>query len=77
MTDVPLDELLQLPAQDRLDLAQKLWESLGPEAEKLASFLAISDRQIQVLEERNADLVANPSAEQDWEDVEVELWPSH
>lgn len=76
MTKASLDELLHLPAKDRMDLAQRLWDSLGPEPGDQAQFLPIPEWQLGILDERLEDLARNPDAEQEWETVEAELWPS-
>lgn len=73
MTKAEVDELLKLPAEERLEIAQVLWESVGPEDE--IRFLSIPDWQRQLLDERLEDLDENPGDEQPWEEVKAELWP--
>ena len=73
MTRATLQKLLELPAAEKIELAQMLWESIEPEEE--AGFLAIPGWQRQILDERLADLDQNPEDEETWEEVKAELWP--
>lgn len=73
MNRAEIRKLLELPANEKLELAQILWESVEPEDE--AHFLSIPDWQRQVLDERLADIDRNPDDEQTWEEVKAELWP--
>jgi putative addiction module component (TIGR02574 family) len=73
MTKATVDELLRLPAEDRMELAQMLWDSLGPEDP--TQLLPIPSWQRALLSERQEDVTRNPGAEQGWEEVEAELWP--
>jgi putative addiction module component (TIGR02574 family) len=72
MTRADVEQLLNLPAEERLQLAQMLWESVEPEDE--AHFVPIPDWQRQILSERLADLERNPTDEQPWEEVREEIW---
>ncbi|MFY9824275.1 MAG: addiction module protein [Thermoanaerobaculia bacterium] len=73
MKTAEIRKLLELPLDERMELAQILWESVDPGDE--ARFLAIPDWQRQILEERSADIERNPAAEQTWEEVKAELQP--
>lgn len=73
MTKVAIEELLRLPAKDRMELAQILWDSLSPKYE--ARSLSIPGWQRTVLSERQEDLLRSSGAEGTWEEVEAELWP--
>jgi putative addiction module component (TIGR02574 family) len=73
MTRATLQKLLELPAAEKIELAQMLWESIEPDEE--VSFLAIPGWQRQILDERLADLDQNPEDEETWEEVKAELWP--
>jgi putative addiction module component (TIGR02574 family) len=73
MKNAEIRKLLELPVDERMELAQILWESVEPEDE--ARFLPIPDWQRQILDERLADIDRNPGAEQTWEEVKAELWP--
>ena len=73
MIKVDVAKLLELPAEERLELAELLWRSVEPEDE--ARFLAIPAWQRGVLAERFADLAENPDDEEPWEKVRAEVWP--
>lgn len=73
MTKYEVDKLLKLPAEERLEIAQILWNSVDPEDE--AHFLCLPDWQQCILQERLADLDRNPDDEQPWDQVKEELWP--
>jgi putative addiction module component (TIGR02574 family) len=73
MNRAEIRKLLELPADEKMELAQILWESVEPEDE--ARFLSIPDWQRQILDERLADIDRNPDDEQTWEEVKAELWP--
>ena len=72
MRRLDLQKLLELPAAEKIELAQMLWESIEPEEE--TGFLAIQGWQRQILDERLADLAEHPDDEQPWEEVKAELW---
>jgi putative addiction module component (TIGR02574 family) len=73
MTKEDVDKLLGLPAEERLEIAQVLWNSVEPEDE--VRFLSIPDWQRRILHERQEDLDRNPADEQPWEEIKEELWP--
>jgi putative addiction module component (TIGR02574 family) len=73
MAKTDVEDLLKLPAQERLEIAQILWESVEPEEE--ARLLLIPDWQREILKERVQDLDRNPGDEQSWEEVKAEIWP--
>ena len=73
MNRAEIRKLLELPADEKMELAQILWESVEPEDE--VRYLSIPDWQRQILDERIADIDRNPDDEQTWEEVKAELWP--
>lgn len=73
MSKEDVDRLLQLPAEERLEIAQALWNSVEPEDE--IHFLSLPDWQRRILQERLADLDRRPDDEQPWNEVKEELWP--
>jgi putative addiction module component (TIGR02574 family) len=75
MTKEDVDKLLKLPAEERLEIAQALWDSVEPEDE--VRFLSLPDWQRLILEERLADLDRHPDDEQPWDEIKEELWPRH
>ncbi len=65
MKDYGLD---QLSAEDRLSLAQQLWESIAEEVKRLP----LTREQQQEVDRRLAAHRANPQAAIPWEQVEAE-----
>jgi putative addiction module component (TIGR02574 family) len=53
-----LERLLELSVEERLEIAQALWNSVEPEDE--IRFLSIPDWQRRILDERLEDLDRNP-----------------
>jgi putative addiction module component (TIGR02574 family) len=64
-----IQELLELPADERIQLANELWDSV--EQEVKASEL--TPAQIEELERRLADAKANPDDDLSWEEVKASL----
>jgi len=73
MKSAEIQKLLELPVDERMELAQILWESVEPADE--TRFLSIPDWQRRILDERLANIERNPNDEQTWEEVKAELWP--
>jgi putative addiction module component (TIGR02574 family) len=73
MTKYDVDKLLKLPVEERLEIAQTLWNSVDLEDE--ARFLILPDWQRRILQNRLADLDRKPDDEQPWDQVKEELWP--
>lgn len=65
--DIHLLGLDQLPPEDRLAVAEALWESV---ARDVAS-AAVPPTQLAELERRLADSIARPEAVVAWEDVKA------
>ncbi|HEX2224929.1 MAG TPA: addiction module protein [Thermoanaerobaculia bacterium] len=61
-------EILELPEQERLELAEAIWASIeDPNA------LPLPEWQRNLLDERLAESEAEEGL--DWEDVRAEIWP--
>lgn len=71
MSPTAVKKLLDLPADERLALAQVLWESVEPADE--ARLVSLPEWQQTLLAERLEDLERNPDDEQPWDDVKAEL----
>ncbi len=65
-------EALHLSVEDRLDLAEALWESV----ETTAPQPPIPDWQRQILDERIADDDADPDAGSSWQEVKQRILSS-
>jgi len=63
-----ISEALTLPAADRLDVIEQLWESLAAAPESLD----LPDAQRKELDRRIKEMDANPDAGIPWEDVKAE-----
>ena len=66
-----LAELLRLPANQRVEIAMALWESLT-EAEREVE-LALTPEQEAELDRRLAEHVANPGSAIPWDEVRRKL----
>jgi putative addiction module component (TIGR02574 family) len=64
-----LAELLKLPATERLELIEALWDSLDAESANLP----VSPELRAEIERRMGEDDADPSSARDWEDVRKEL----
>ncbi len=62
-------QVLELPAKDRQELAEALWDSLESEPSALPAW------QQEILQSRLAELEANPELGSSWEEVEARIWP--
>lgn len=67
MTKADVQELLALPIEERVELAEALWQSIEQEP--------LADWQRKLLEERLAEHRRDPEAGIPWEEVRRELWP--
>ena len=63
------DRLMDLPIEERLDLAQTLWDSAAPEPD----LPALTDEQKALLEKRRAAFLADPDSFHFWEDVKARI----
>jgi putative addiction module component (TIGR02574 family) len=71
MATVNLDELLKLPANERIEIAMALWESLS-DTEHDAAFV-LSPELKEELDRRWAEHLADPESAIPWEVVEQRL----
>jgi putative addiction module component (TIGR02574 family) len=69
MNEKLLEELLELPPAERIDLAEKLWDSIGPEY-----MPPLTPEQQQEIDRRMAEHQKDPSTAIPWEDVRDWLW---
>jgi putative addiction module component (TIGR02574 family) len=69
MNKALLQELMQLPPAERLELAQELWDSVAPE-----DMPPLTAEQIEECERRLAEHEADPDSAIPWEKVRAELW---
>ncbi len=62
-----LSQAKQLPPADRMELIGELWQTLDHEE------LHVTDADRTMLDERLADLAANPDSGRPWQAVDAEL----
>ena len=69
MSRVPLDQILELPATDRVEIAQVIWESVfeHPEA------VPLTQAQKDELERRWRAFEQNPDEGEPWDEVKRSL----
>jgi putative addiction module component (TIGR02574 family) len=65
MTDALREELLRLPAAERLELLEELWDSLDDDEPALV----LTDAQREDLRRRLAEADADPTGGSPWEEV--------
>ena len=69
MSRVSLDQILQLPAAERVEIAQQIWESVSEHPESVL----LTTAQKEELERRWQDFEQNPDEGEFWEDVKRSL----
>lgn len=75
MNKAILDELMQLSPAERLDIAEKLWESVDPNDPNIVDDLApLTEEQMAEIDRRIAEHERDPSSAIPWEDVRARLW---
>ena len=62
-----LDEVRRLPASERAQLIDTLWETLEPED------LPVTVEERALLDARMSDMAANPNDQRPWREVEARL----
>jgi putative addiction module component (TIGR02574 family) len=75
MNKAIMDELLQLSPAERLDIAEKLWESVDPNDPNIFDDLApLSEEQMQEVRKRIAEHERDPGSAIPWDEVRPQLW---
>jgi putative addiction module component (TIGR02574 family) len=69
MNKTLLDELLQLPPAERIELAQELWDSIDP-GEDLPP---LTPEQMKEVDRRLAEHLLDPGSAIPWEEVRARL----
>ncbi len=69
MSRVPINEILELPPSERVELAQRIWESVFDHPEDLS----LTSAQKQELERRWAAFERSPDEGEPWEAVKRSL----
>jgi putative addiction module component (TIGR02574 family) len=72
---VLLDELMQLDAADRLDIADRLWDSVHPpNSARPGDIVVLTPEQMAELDRRLAEHQRHPERAEPWEIVRARLW---
>ena len=66
---VAIDELLELSVPDKLDVLERLWDSITSDPRQVA----IPDWHLEELDRREEELRRNPQLGKDWEAVKQRL----
>ncbi|HEV8434775.1 MAG TPA: addiction module protein [Thermoanaerobaculia bacterium] len=69
MSRTPIEEILQLPADDRVQIAQQIWESVAEHPEEVT----LTAAQREELERRWKAMQESPDAGEDWEAFRAKL----
>lgn len=69
MSRAPIDEILDLPTAERVEIVQEIWESIVTRPESVPLTVA----QREELERRWRDFQVNPDEGEPWEDVKQSL----
>jgi len=69
MSRVPIDQILELPAAERVELAQQIWESVFDHPEGVL----LTTPQREELERRWIAFEQSPDQGEPWEDVKRSL----
>ena len=72
MSTITLDEVFQLPAQERLRIASALWDSAANQPEAFG----LTSEQEAELDARYADYLADPSNGESWQAVKSQILQS-
>jgi putative addiction module component (TIGR02574 family) len=69
MSRAPIDQILDLPAAERVEIAQRIWESVIEHPEDIL----LTESQRDELERRWRAFEQNPDEGEAWEDVKRSL----
>ena len=65
-----INDILKLPADERLEIMEKIWESLDDN-------IPSDQDEINIAKERYEDYKKNPESTLDWTDVKEELFQKY
>jgi len=69
MGRISINDILELPTADRVEIVQKIWDSLAANPEAVA----VTETQKRELDRRLATFENDPEAGESWEDVKKSL----
>ncbi len=65
-----IDNILKLPVDEKLEIMEKIWESLDEN-------IPYNEDEINIAKERYEDYKKNPESTLDWNDVKKELFQKY
>ncbi len=65
-----IDDILKLPVDEKLEIMEKIWESLDEN-------IPYDEDEINIAKERYEDYRKNPESTLDWNDVKKELFQKY
>ncbi len=69
------DQVMNLPAQERAELAQELWDSVHPPGSALpGDIVVLTQEQMAELDRRLEEYKQHPERAEPWEVVRKRLW---
>ena len=75
MNKAILDELMQLSPAERIDIAEKLWESVDPNDPNIVDDITpLSEEQMQEVRKRIAEHERDPGSAIPWDEIRARLW---
>ncbi len=69
MSSAVLDEILKLSVEDRIRIAQEIWDSVAADEKAVP----VTQEQKDELDRRLEDMARNPNAGRSWEEFRSEL----
>lgn len=70
-----LDELMQLSPAERIDIAEKLWDSVHPPGSaRPGDIVVLTPEQMAEIDRRLEDHKRHPERAEPWEVVRARLW---
>ena len=70
-----LDQLMQLSPTERLDIAEKLWDSVHPPGSaRPGEVVVLTEEQMAEIDRRLAEHERHPERARPWEEVRARLW---
>ena len=69
MSQINLDEILRLPVEERIDLVERIWDSIAADADAVP----VTPEQREELQRRLEEHQRNPDDVVDWSDAEERI----
>ena len=69
MKDHPLSEIMNFKTDEKIEIIEEIWDSIGASDESLQ----LTDRQKKVLDQRLEEFQKNPGEGDSWEEVKARI----